>query len=194
MFEVHLVGAVDFFQRVIHHLTPVALRRQSEGMIDGWLDNHFLILLHKHVDSHTDALHDARYIGEPLTLDVPLVVVLNPLSDAGPQRIWHHRVAKERVLQSLAQGICDKLRCLKIHVGHPQGQQVATAIALLQHFVLQVATPRAVNYFIEIVLYTHSGSKFFTIHYSLFPQPSACRISFRMSSLFSNPIDRRMVV
>ena len=146
-------------------------------MIDGRLDNHLLVLLHKDVDGHADALHDARDIGEPFALHLPLVMVVNPLDDAGPQLIGHHCIAKERMLQALTQGVRDKLRRFKVHVGHPQGQQVITSITLLEYPMLQVATARTINNLIEVVCHAR-----------------ACLMSARISPLSSSPMDRRMVV
>ena len=55
------------------------------------------------------------------------------------------------MVEAAAQGIGDELRCLEVHVSNPQRQQVTSAVALLKHLVLKVATARTVYYLIEIV-------------------------------------------
>ena len=52
----------------------------------------------------------------------------------------------------MAKGIGDELWRLKIHVGHPEWQQVAAAIALLKNTMFQIAASRAVNDFIEVIV------------------------------------------
>ena len=64
-------------------------------MVYRWLDDDLLVILHKHVDGHTDTFYDARYIGEPLALYLPLMVVINPSDGGGPQFLGHYGVAEE---------------------------------------------------------------------------------------------------
>ena len=126
-------------QRIPHHLPFVPSGCQVERVVDGWLHDHLLILLQEEVDDHADALHDARDVGQPLTLHLPLVVLFNPLLHRWPILLGLHRVAIQRVLQPLFQGIGDEGRRFPIHISHPQRQQITSSISFLKHLMLQIA-------------------------------------------------------
>ena len=153
--KVHRVRSVGVLpKRVVHHLAVIALRRQSERVIHRRLNDNLLVLLHEHVDDEADALHDARYEAHPLLVDAPLMVVLNPFSHRLPVVARQYRVAEQRVFETLAQRVGYKLRRLEVHVRHPKRQQVASAISLCKHLVLQVARTRTVDNLIKIVFHS----------------------------------------
>ena len=85
----------------------------------------------------------------------PKVMVFYPLSDMLPIAFGHYGVAEERVVEAFPQSVGNELWCLEVHVCHPQGQQVGIAISFLEHSVLQVVSPRPVNYLVEIVCHIY---------------------------------------
>ena len=118
--EIHGVGSVGvLLERVAHHLAAVALWREAEGVVHGWLNDDLVAGLREDVDHHANAFHDAWDEAEPLKLDVPLVVVVEPLLHGGPIVLRLDGVAEERVVEAMAKRFGDKRRCFEIHVGHP---------------------------------------------------------------------------
>ena len=55
------------------------------------------------------------------------------------------------MVQTLSQRIGNEVGRFPVHVGHPEGQQVTTAVALFQHFVFEITATSAVDDFVEIV-------------------------------------------
>ena len=107
--EVHLVISIlSHLQWVENHLSSVALWGKAEGMINGWLDDDFLIGLGKDIYHESDAFYDARDESDPLLLNIPLMMVANPVDDARQIIVWLHGVAEERMFQSCLEGIGDE--------------------------------------------------------------------------------------
>ena len=150
--EVH--GVTTILEReewVVDHLAVVALGREAEGMVDGRLDDDFLVGSEEDVDGHTDALDDAGDVGEPLRANVPVVMLVDPADDGGAIVGRLDGVAEEGVLEAPAEGVGDEVRGLEVHVGHPKGQQVGVAVARLEGFEFECAGATAVDDFVEIV-------------------------------------------
>ena len=149
--EVHLIRAVVLAQRVVNHLAAVALGYEAEGMIHRRLDDDLLVGAGEDIDDQADTFDDAGDERQPLALDAPLMVHVNPVDDARPQLLRHHGVAEERMLHALLQGVGDEGRRLKIHIGHPQGQQVVATPSGQKGAMFQVTTTRPVDNLVEII-------------------------------------------
>ena len=77
--EVHLeMFAVRAFERVVHNLTAVGQRNETEGMIDGRLYDDFVAGLCEDIYYHADALYNAGDVTHPLALDLPAVLLPQP--------------------------------------------------------------------------------------------------------------------
>ena len=86
MFKIHVIDSVITKLKRIHDdLSSVAFWRDTEMVVDGSLDDDFLIRLREDVDGEADAFDDARNEGQPVFGDVPSMVVLRPFRDGRPQ-------------------------------------------------------------------------------------------------------------
>ena len=152
--EVHGIGAVGILmQGIEYHLPAVALRSETEGMVYRRLDNHLVTRLCEHIYHHAYALDDAGNVRQPLPLDIEAMMVVEPCHYSRPIVFWLYGVAEYRMLHALAQSINNKWRSLEVHVCHPQGQKICSAITLGKHIGLECAGRRAVYDFVEVVFH-----------------------------------------
>ena len=124
-------------------------------MINGRLDDDFVTWLREYIDDHADAFHNARNVSQPFTLHFPAVAGALPVDDSLPVGFGRHGVAQHGVFQAFAECFHNERRRGKVHVGHPQGQQVATAEVVGEHLVFHGARGTAVDDLVKIVI-SHS--------------------------------------
>ena len=94
IFEIHLVISILLhLQRIEDHLSAVALRSEAEWVINGWLDDDFLIRTGEDIHHESDTFYNTWNEANPLSLHIPLVVVMHfskdviALNDAGFEQI-----------------------------------------------------------------------------------------------------------
>ncbi len=86
MFKIHVIDSVIAeLKRIYDDLSSVAFRRDTEVVVDGSLDDDFLIRLREDIDGEADAFDDAWNEGQPVFGDIPSMVVLRPFRDGRPQ-------------------------------------------------------------------------------------------------------------
>ena len=152
IFEIHLVISILLhLQWIEDHLSAVTLWSEAEWVINGWLDDDFLIRTGEDIHHESDTFYNTWNEADPLSLYIPLVVVMHPVDDAGQIIFRLHGVAEKRVFQSCLEGICNKRWGLEIHIGYPEWQQIISSPAGQQGAMLQVVAARTVYDFIEIV-------------------------------------------
>ena len=154
MIEIHLIISIfTHFQRIEHYFPAIALWGQTERMINWWLDNNLLIFLGEHINNHADALDNTRNKTDPLPFDIPLVMVSHPVYDRWQKVFRLYGISEERMLQTGFDGICDKCRCLKIHISHPERKKIVSSPSWQQSLMLEVTAARTVYNLIKIVFH-----------------------------------------
>ena len=154
--EVHRVRSVLVHdERIHHHLTLVAQRSEAERMVYRRLDDYLLVGLAEHVDNEAYALDDARNESHPFAVDIPLMMVGNPSGHRRPEVGRHIGVSVERVVETAAQCVGDKLRSLEVHVCHPHRRKVRSAVAFVEYVNSQSTRAVAVDDFVEVVFCRH---------------------------------------
>ena len=78
LFEIHLIGAVHQFERVVDHFPFHAFRNNPERMVYRWLDNYFVARFGKALDDKADAFDNSRNIAEPFPFDLPVLFIMYP--------------------------------------------------------------------------------------------------------------------
>ena len=154
--KVHRVGAVFVHdERIHHHLTLVALRRETERMVHRRLYYRLLVGLAEHVDDESYALDYARNESHPFSVDVPLMMVGYPFGHRWPELCGHIGVSVERVVESAAQCFGNEVGSLEVHVSHPHWCKVRSAVAFVEYVNRQSTRAVAVDDFVEVVFCRH---------------------------------------
>ena len=151
LLEIHLVGIPHLSQRIHHNLATIMLGYKAEGVIDGRLDDNLISRLRKHIDNHTDTLHNSRNVSHPLALHLPAVMATNPLHDTLPIAIVLHGVTQHSVLKALLERINNKVGRSKIHIGNPQRDKVLASVHILERIELHAVRTSAVEGLVEVV-------------------------------------------
>ena len=122
-------------------------------MVDGSLYKNPVTRLRQGIYHHANALDHSRHICHPFRLDVLSVMVGNPSAYGRPIFGGFDCIAYDRMLQTVLYGIKNERGSLEIHVCHPLRNQVIASITCLEHLVLKVARPGAVDYLVKIVFH-----------------------------------------
>ena len=78
----HTITFLGFhLQRIPDYLAAISTWHEEEGMIDGWHDDDLLVRLAKKVSNDTYTLHNARDEVDPLGLNLPSMVLSDPVDD-----------------------------------------------------------------------------------------------------------------
>ena len=132
-------------------LYGLMLDRMSLSMKNGWLDDDFFVRLGEDIHHESDTFYNTWNEADPLSLYIPLVVVMHPVDDAGQIIFRLYGVAEKRVFQSCLEGICNERWGLEIHISYPEWQQIISPPTRQQGAMLQVVAARTVYDLIEIV-------------------------------------------
>ena len=122
-------------------------------MIDWRLYYDLLVRLQESIDDHSYALHDSRYVTQPLPLGLPAVMAENPVLDGRPIVRRLDGVSQHRMLQTPAERIDDERRGLEVHVRYPERDEVRIAVTLPESIVFQGAAAAPVSLSVEIVFH-----------------------------------------
>ncbi len=135
IFKIHPVSTVFFNKRIINHFTLISQRRETKRMIHGRLYYNLLVFSDKHVDHHADAFYNSGYIRQPFAFYLPAMMRRDPIDDTVPIFLGSNRITENGMLQTPAQSLDNEVGCFKIHVGHPQRNQILSSIKSFQHII-----------------------------------------------------------
>ena len=157
--KVHFVERFPLclLQRIEHHRAAVALDGRAEWVIHRRLDDDPIARCCERIDGEADAPDHARHIAEPFGADVPLVMVPYPALHHRPVVRRLQGIAKHRVLHPSLEGVHDEGRRLKIHVGHPERQQVTAPEEFRHQIQFDGARTGAVNRLVKVVCHAIVG-------------------------------------
>ena len=150
--KIHRIASVRIFnQRIIDHFPVIAFRHKTERMIDRRLDDDLVVRLEESIDYQTYALYDTRDVSKPFAFCLPAVMGQDPLLHRRPVISWLNRIAENRVLKPLAEGLHDERRRLEIHIRNPERDEVRVTVAFPQSIGLQGSGAAPFDNLVKIV-------------------------------------------
>ncbi len=190
-FERVKINAVTPFcinkERHIHNISSILFRCDTKWMIDRRHYHYVIAGFCEYIYHHPYSLYNPGYITEPFRFQFPAMQTLLPVYDRFAIIVRLTSVAQYRMLKTFAQSIDNKRRSGKIHIRHPGCQKVLTPESFFKNVGFYGAASTSLNNRVEII-FSHAT------RVSLNYFPRLCDISPHISSTFSNPIERRIVV
>ena len=152
--EVYLILSVYKIESILAQRTTEVLRHVEIGMIYRWLYQDGIAWLSEAVDNEGNAWHDAWHKVDPLGLHLPAVSALLPCHDRRCPLWATHGVTYDLMLESAAQRINNEGRCGKVHIGHPQREQVFAPPDVRDGVNLQGVGALAIDDLVEVILHS----------------------------------------
>ena len=132
------------------------LHSTEERPINGGLDQYLILGLGEGKHGQIDGGNDARSGDHPVFFHLPAIASGGPSLHRFKEGIRPEIVAKDAMFQALLQHFLDAGRSGEVHIGHPKGNQIVTAIKLRERIMLEAARILAVYYFIKVKLHFQS--------------------------------------
>ena len=122
-------------------------------MVDGRLNHHLISRSGEAVHCHTDAGNNAGNKVYHLFCDIQIIALFHPINDCPIVTVRFPRITQHFTFTAFTNGIHNKRSCTKIHICHPQRNQIRTSPHFLRLFQLNGGSTVAVYYFIKIVFH-----------------------------------------
>ena len=134
--QVHGIAAIHLFQGTIDQLATVIVHRIHKRIVHRGHDADAVAGLRHHLHQPVDGRHHARGKADPLLVHLIAMVLLLPGNEGLVVAVRHLVITVNPGFHIVTQALLHAGRHLKIHIGHPQGQQVILTKHILQHIPL----------------------------------------------------------
>ena len=152
-FPVDFIAIVHIQQRAFEHLAATVAYAREETVVH-WRQYQHLLSRHRHGLGDTgDCRNDARDVDYVGAVDVPAVTAPEPRNDGFIVAVANEGVAENALCGTLFHGAADSRSCGKVHIGHPNWNEIFSCACCHGCVPFDAACAAAVGRLIELCLH-----------------------------------------